>query len=122
MKLKLLPDALTVCKLASLSEADLTSHFYFLAKTDEELSLVCATGDVPTRTTAREDGWRGLRVEGVLDFSLVGILARLSSALAAEGISLFAVSTFNTDYLLVKADQLDGAIRALARTGYETEA
>ena len=122
MKLKLLPDALTVCKLASLSEADLTKPFYFLAKTDEELSLVCATGDVPARTTAREDGWRGLRVEGVLDFSLVGILARLSSALAAEGISLFAVSTFNTDYLLVKADQLDGAVRALARAGYETEA
>ncbi|MBE6997401.1 MAG: ACT domain-containing protein, partial [Ruminococcaceae bacterium] len=91
MKLKVLPWAMTVCKPADVSALDLSRPFYFIGRTDEELSLVCPTEDVPAATTAREDGWRGFRIEGTLDFSLVGILSKLSAVLAENGIGLFAV-------------------------------
>ena len=120
MKLQKLPYALTVCKVAELSDINQTADFFFLGKTDEELSLVCLTKDVPQRTIERSDGWRGFRIEGTLEFSLVGILAKLSSVLAENGIGIFAVSTYNTDYILVKAGDLDRAMRALAEAGYET--
>jgi hypothetical protein len=119
MQLQCLPDALSVCKVASLSHIRLDSDFYFLARTDEELSLVCRTSDAPAATVAREDGWRGFRVVGVLDFSLVGILARLSSLLAENAISIFAVSTYNTDYILVREPQFERAVKILSAAGYE---
>ena len=118
MKLKALPHALTVCRLADASELDLKKDFYFLARTDEELSLVCRTEDVPANTTDRDDGWRAFRIEGVLDFSLIGILSKISAILAENKIGIFAVSTYNTDYILVKEENFDRAIRALAENGY----
>ena len=92
--------------------------FHFIGRTDEELSLVCRTESTPANTIAREDGWRGFRIEGTLDFSLVGILAKLSSVLAENRIGIFAVSTFNTDYILVKQENFDKAMRVLAASGY----
>ncbi|MBQ1943771.1 MAG: ACT domain-containing protein [Ruminococcus sp.] len=118
MYLKVLPYDLTVCKTADTAALDLTREFYFIAKTDEELSLVCQTADVPACTTAREDGWRGFRIEGTLDFSLVGILSKLSGILAENQIGLFAVSTYNTDYILVKKEDLEKALAALGERGY----
>ena len=118
MKLKALPHALTVCRLADASELDLKKDFYFLARTDEELSLVCRTEDVPANTTDRDDGWRAFRIEGVLDFSLIGILSTISAVLAENKIGIFAVSTYNTDYILVKEENFDRALRALAENGY----
>ena len=118
MKLKALPYALTVCKLADASEIDLKMDFYFLARTDEEVSLVCRTEDTPANTAARDDGWRAFRIEGVLDFSLIGILSKISAILAENKIGIFAVSTYNTDYILVKEENFDRAIRALAENGY----
>ena len=112
---------LSVCKLASISGIDLTRDFYFIGKTDEELSLVCKTSDVPMNTVAREDGWRGFRIRGELDFALVGILARLTGLLAEAGIGLFAVSTYNTDYVLVKRESFKRAMEALAGSGYTVE-
>lgn len=117
MELEVLPEELTVCKLASLADLDLEMAF-FLGKTDEELSLVCATEDVPAHTLAREDGWRGFRIRGVLDFSLVGVLSGLTAILAENGIGLFAVSTYNTDYILVKAERFSLALTLLAKAGY----
>ena len=73
MELKKLPYHLTVCKVADTKDIDLAAEFYFIGKTDEELSLVCRTEDTPLSTMDREDGWRGIRIQGVLDFSLVGI-------------------------------------------------
>ena len=119
MRIKVLPQALTVCKISSISNIDLGRPFYFIGRTDEELSLVCETQDAPAHTVGREDGWRGFRVEGTLDFSLVGILAKLSGLLAQANIGIFAVSTYNTDYILVKAENLEGAMRALSGGGYE---
>ena len=118
MTLKVLPYALTVCKLADASEIDLKRDFYFLARTDEELSLVCRTEDAPANTAARDDGWRAFRIEGVLDFSLIGILSRISAILAENKIGIFAVSTFNTDYILVKEENFDRALQVLAENGY----
>ena len=120
MKLKKLPCSLTVCKVDDISAVNLSAEFFFIGRTDEELSLVCRTEDVPEKTVEREDGWRGFRIEGVLDFSLTGILSRLSSILAENKIGIFAVSTFNTDYILVKEGNFDRAMDVLAAAGYET--
>ena len=122
MKLITLPHDLTVCKLSSTDGVDLAADFYFLGKTGEEISLVCRTACVPPDPIAREDGWRGFRVEGILDFSLIGILAGLSAVLADNGIGIFAVSTYNTDYILVKKNDFTRAAAALEAAGYPVEA
>ena len=118
MELKKLPHELTVCKVASMADINLDSDFFFIGKTDEEISLVCLTSDAPAQTLEREDGWRGFRIEGVLDFSLIGILSRISGVLAESGIGIFAVSTYNTDYILVKSDNFNKAAEALTAAGY----
>lgn len=118
MTLKRLPDALTVCKLRDIAQIDLTAPFYFIGRTDAELSLVCKTCDTPKGTLAREDGWRGFVIEGELDFSLIGILAEISGLLAKEKIGIFAVSTYNTDYILVKEENFDRAAKTLACAGH----
>lgn len=119
MKLKTLAYELTVCQLASEADIDLRKPFYFIGKTDEELSLVCRTEDTPRDTINREDGWKGFRIEGTLDFSLIGILSKISGILAENGIGIFAVSTFNTDYILVKQENFEKALTHLRRAGYE---
>ena len=118
MELKVLEHSLSVCRVKDLKEIDLTADFFFIGRTDEELSLVCRTEDVPAGALARENGWRGFRVQGVLDFSLTGILSRLSGILAAHQIGIFAVSTYNTDYILVKEENLGRAVEALSSEGY----
>ena len=120
MKLQVLPYNLTVCKVPSLADIDTDAGFFFIGKTDEEISLVCRTEDTPADTTDREDGWRGFRIAGILDFSLTGILAKISGVLAEKEIGIFAVSTYNTDYVLVKKENLDRAMKALSAAGYET--
>jgi len=118
MNLKILPQTFTVCQLPDMSGVDFSNEFLFFSKTDEELSLVCETSAVPAIALAREDGWRGFRVGGVLDFSLVGILAQISGILAAQKISIFAVSTYNTDYIFTNADVFDRATHVLSAAGY----
>ena len=119
MKLKMLDEDLTICKAASAADLNLEGDFYFIGKTDEEVSLECPTKDVPPHTVERDDGWRGFRIQGVLDFSLTGVLAKLSAVLAARGIGIFAVSTYNTDYILVKKENMARAAEALKAAGYE---
>lgn len=118
MVLKRLPYELTVCKVRSIEDIDLNADFYFIGKTDEELSLVCNTNDTPSDTTERDDGWKGFRIEGVLDFSLIGILSMISGILADNKIGIFAVSTYNTDYILVKKENFDKAMQVLSDAGY----
>ena len=76
MELKKLPYDLSICKMHSAGDFSLKDDFYFIGKTDEEISLVCRTEAVPGQTIARDDGWKGFRIQGVLDFSLIGILSR----------------------------------------------
>lgn len=118
MELKKLAHHLTVCKVRDVSDMDLTADFYFIGKTDEEFSLVCKTEDTPAATLARDDGWKGFRIQGTLDFSLIGILSKLSGILADHQIGIFAVSTYNTDYILVKEENFEKALNALALEGY----
>ena len=119
MVLKALTFDLTVCKVDSAEKLDLTAGFYFIGRTDEEISLVCRTEDTPEDTVAREDGWKGFRIEGELDFSLIGILSGITGALADNGIGIFAVSTYNTDYVLVKEENYIKALHVLESAGYE---
>ena len=109
---------LTVCKVKNIDDIDLSKEFYFIGKTDEEISLVCETNDVPENTIEREDGWRGFRIQGILDFSLIGILSKLSGILADNKIGIFAVSTFNTDYILVKDTDFEKSLAVLLNAGY----
>lgn len=121
MKIERLSFQFSVCKLREGSAGAFGGEFVFFGKTDEELSLVCPTAEVPGdgSVLVRDDGWRAFRVVGVLDFSLIGILARISGALANAKIGIFAVSTFNTDYILVKSENADRAAAALAAAGFE---
>ena len=110
---------LTVCKLSDTSTIDLTKEFYFIGKTDEEISLVCKTENTPDNTAARNDGWKGFRIEGELDFSLIGILSKFSALLADNNIGIFAVSTYNTDYILLRKENFEKAVSVLTQAGYE---
>ena len=118
MELKKLECDLTVCKVGAITDIDMTTDFFFIGKTDEEVSLVCKTDDTPKKTTERDDGWKGFRIQGVLDFSLIGVLSKLSGILAENNIGIFAVSTFNTDYILVKAENYERALSVLPSEGY----
>ena len=110
---------LSVCKVTDCSQIDISRPFCFTGSTDEELSLVCPTEMVPENTTDRDDGWRAFRIAGTLDFSLIGILSKISEILASNEIGIFAVSTFNTDYILTKESQFEKALTALRNAGYK---
>ena len=108
----------SVCQLRDLSKLDLSQNLCFLAKTPDELSLVCSSECVPENAIKAEGGWSMFRVEGQLDFGLIGILAKITTLLAENNISVFAVSTFNTDYILVKTAALPAARELLRAEGY----
>jgi hypothetical protein len=92
-------------------------QFYSICKTDEELSIVCSSS-VLLNSKSSETGWSCIKVIGPLDFSLTGILADISSVLANEEISIFAISTFDSDYILVKSEKLPAAKTALQKAEY----
>jgi hypothetical protein len=117
-----LDDLFAVCRLAGDSPVPTwaTGSFVSITRTAEELSIVCRAEDVPEGVRC-ERGWRCLRVAGALDFALVGVLTSLLAPLADAGIPVFAASTFDTDYLLVKEDRWDVAVEALRREGHRVE-
>ena len=118
MELKKIDHNFSVCKVENLQEIDLSEEFYFIGKTDEELSVVCRTEAAPANAVEREDGWRAFRIQGVLDFSLIGILSKISTILAENQIGIFVVSTYNTDYVLVKEENYEKALDVLEKHGY----
>lgn len=118
MIIKPLDFDITVCQVENAELLDVRKDFYFVGKTEKEISLVCKTEDVPARTLQREDGWQCFYIDGTLDFSLVGILSRIAGLLADQGISIFALSTYNTDYVLVKKADFSRAMDILSRNGY----
>ena len=118
MKLKVIDEEFSVCKVMDYSGVNLDKPYVFTGATDEEKSLVCPISDVPENTIERNDGWKAFRIEGVLDFSLIGILSKISSCLAENGIGIFAISTFNTDYILTKTENFNKAQQSLAAQGY----
>jgi uncharacterized protein len=119
IRMKVWPEVFAVCRLPrdqAIPSWALQGSFYSITRTQDELSIVCLQTDVPQGVTC-ENGWRALQVEGVLDFSLVGILYTILQPLTQAGISIFAISTYDTDYLLVKEQDLENAASALSQSG-----
>ncbi len=119
--LQLLKEKYGVCRLAetsSIPEWAKTSDFFSITKTYDELSIVCLEANIPEDIKCEKD-WRILKVEGQLDFSLIGILSELSTILAQNKISIFAISTYDTDYILVKDKDVQNAVTALIHKEYE---
>ena len=119
MKIKKIDYYFSVSKVTDFSLTNLESEYCFIGKTDEECSLVCITADVPDNIINRDDGWKAFRIEGILDFSLIGILSGISGLLAENSIGIFALSTYNTDYILVKEKDYKKAINVLSQAGYD---
>lgn len=118
-EIKVLDGSFSVCKAVDLSEIDPSERSNFISTTDEENSLICLTENVPKNVTDRIDNWRALRIQGILDFSLIGILSELLGLLAEARISVAAVSTYNTDYIFVKESNLQKAIDTFKNANYE---
>ena len=119
MEIKRIDFDFSVCKVEDYSLTNTDSEYCFIGKTDEENSLVCITSDVPPNVIERDDGWKAFRIQGILDFSLIGVLSKISGILADNKIGIFAISTFNTDYILTKQENYDKALSLLRDAGYE---
>lgn len=119
MEIKKIRQEFSVCQVEDYSFVNLDSEYSFIGKTDEEKSLVCITSEVPPNVIQRDDGWKALRIQGVLDFSLIGILSKIATVLANNNIPIFALSTYNTDYLLIKKENHEKAVKVLENTGYK---
>jgi hypothetical protein len=120
LTIHILPGLLAVCRLpadAPSPEWARSNELLAFIRTQDEFSIVCAQECIPENVTA-ERGWRVLKVAGPLDFSLVGVLASLALPLAEVGVSIFALSTYDTDYILVKEVDLDSACQALREAGH----
>lgn len=110
---------LSICRLDRLPDASvLKKSPCFLGLTDDEISLVCETNATPRDAVQRDDGWRAFRVSGTLDLSLVGVLRGIADVLADIGVPVFVVSTYDTDYVLVRERFLDRALDELSAAGY----
>jgi len=118
MKLKKIGKDFSVCKTQNLNDVDFSKEFIFLSKTDEEISLVCESYIVPKNTIAVEDGWKALRITGILDFGMVGVIAKIADILSQASISIFVISTYNTDYIFLKAFNYEKSIALLEKNGY----
>lgn len=118
LQLQILAEEFSICKINNLNSINFSTEYLFLSKTDQEISLVCKTKFVPTDCIHRKDYWRAFRISGELDFSLVGILAKISSLLAEKNISIFAVSTYNTDYIFLQKKDFTAAQEILIAEGY----
>lgn len=119
MEIKIIEKNFSICKVENFSQINLTDEYCFIGKTEDEMSVVCETDKVPANIIERDDGWRAFRIQGILDFSLIGILAKISAILAEEKIGIFAISTYNTDYILTKAENFPKAIETLKTKGYQ---
>lgn len=119
MKIKKIPQDFSVCQVEDYALVNLDSEYCFIGKTDEEKSLVCIIDEVPANVIQRDDGWKAFCIQGVLDFSLIGILSKIAAILADNNISIFAVSTYNTDYVLVKEENYQKGLEILETAGYE---
>ena len=120
LTLLVLPETLAVCRLppdANIPPWAVGRNLLAIVRTLDEMSIICPQSGVPAEIQS-EGGWCALKVLGPLDFSLVGILAQLAGVLANADVSIFVISTYDTDYILVKDHQLETAITALNQAGY----
>ncbi len=121
LSLGIIEDRLSVCRLepdAKLPDWAVSGPLFSVTRTADELSVVCDESAVP-EDVKHESGWRCLKLAGPFEFSLTGVLLSVLEPLAEVKVGIFAVSTFDTDYVLVKDEQLDFAVRALRARGHE---
>lgn len=118
MEVKILENEFAICKISDIKEIDFSDEYCFIGKTDEELSLVCSIDCLPNDCLECDKGWKGFRIEGKLDFSLVGILSQITGILAEAQIGIYAVSTYNTDYIFTKEEHFQRALEMLKLYGY----
>lgn len=123
MKLRLLPGQFTIARYAPDANLNplFTREFCCITRTRNEVTVVCESDLLPAGIQKKEEGWVCLEVEGILDFSLTGILNQITGPLADAEVSLFAVSTYDTDYILVKRDFLEKARIALLKAGIKID-
>lgn len=119
MKLRKIHQDFSVCQVEDYSLVNFEAPYCFIGKTEDEKSLVCATSEVPSNIIKKDDGWKTVYIQGALDFSLIGILSQIASILADNAISIFAVSTYNTDYVLIKSENYQRGLEILKSKGYE---
>ena len=120
LTLTLLPDRYAICRLAPtepLPEWATAQDFVSISRTPDELSIVCPEQNVPSGVNAAK-GWRILKCEGPLDYALTGIMASLAEPLADAGVPIFPIATHDTDYVLIKEQQVDVAVHALTSYGH----
>lgn len=118
MLLQWLESEFTVCRLLNPDQANVAGDYLFYARTDSEISLVCESRYAPANAQYLEVGWNAFRVKGQLDFSLIGILSGITDVLKQAKIGVFVVSTYDTDYVLLKKTQREAAHEALTCAGY----
>ncbi len=118
MEIKKIDGDFCICKVKDFSQINLDNEFIFVGKTDEEKCIMCCEKDVPANTISVDSGWKGFRIQGELDFSLVGILSKISTLLADSMIPIYAISTFNTDYIFVKKENFNKSIDILLKNNY----
>lgn len=120
LKLKILDGLYAVCQVGeNFKDFDLENKdFFSITKTEDEVSVVMLQDKINFEIKAEKD-WKILKIEGILDFSLIGILSKISSILAKNQISVFVISTFNTDYILIKEEKIEEAISILTQEEYE---
>lgn len=120
LNLKLLKGEYSVCRFDKNDEIPkwiFNEEFFSITKTEDELSIVCLQDNIKENIKC-EKGWKVLKIEGPLDFSLIGILSRISTLMANNDISIFAISTYDTDYILIKEESINKAIKVLEDSNY----
>lgn len=118
MEIKKIDYDFTICKVKDYTLVNMEDAYCFIGKTDEEKSLVCRTGNVPENVIEQENGWKAFRIQGILDFSLIGVLSKIAALLAENNIGIFVISTYNTDYIFVKEEKVFEALQLLDDAGY----
>lgn len=118
LTIKPITEEFAVCQVEDYSQVNLENPFVFTGATDDEKSLVCPIALVPENALTVDKTWSAFRIEGVLDFSLIGILSKISSLLAENNIGIFAISTYNTDYILTKTTDFQRALQVLKEGKY----
>lgn len=108
----------SILKIEALKPEYLNMPFFMTAVTDEEVSLVCPTEHAPQDFLACDEGWRAFRLKGTFEFSLVGVLSKILTLLGDKGISIFAISTYQTDYVFTKEKDFAPALDTLKQNGY----
>lgn len=121
MKIIVLPEVFAICRLNQeqpIPAWAFNNSFYSITKTKDELSIICWQNSVPDEV-AKNGNWRCLKIAGPLDFSAVGILNSLTQPLAKKGIGILAISTYETDYIFVREEQLPETLKILINKGHE---